>query len=435
MFRLVAVSGVDQGRDWELAPGRNAIGRSSDVTVQLRDAKSSRLHCVINLDGSAWTIEDLNSLNSTLLNGKPIRKGALSDGDRISIGETDLLFTTSADAGSHHMMTTVLQKEISDRNLKDFERELLAHGLVGRSRAIKLVLEAISKVAPTDATVLITGPSGSGKELVANALHYNSPRRAGNFVSVNCAALPESLLESELFGYERGAFTGATASRIGKFHYANGGTIFLDEIGDMPVGCQAKILRVLQERAYCRLGSHEIEHSECRIIAATNMDLEKAVEEKIFREDLFYRINVINIAIPPLLERIEDVEMLAGHFLEKYGSLHHKPIKSFSPEAIAAMMSHHWPGNVRELQNCIERAVLLGESSTITPNDLQLNPRHAPQPGPAMDFIPRSLRDVEREHILKVLDHTGGNKKRAAEILGIERNTLYDRLRQYGSLE
>jgi len=431
MYRLVALSGADRGREWALSNGRNVVGRSPDVGVHLRDARASRNHCAIDV-GDALMIEDLGSLNSTRLNGSLLKgRATLAEGDRIGVGETELVVAPAGRDVDGDLMTTVLQKEIRKTELREFEREMLAHGLVGRSPAIRRVLDTVARVAPTDTTVLIAGPTGCGKELVASALHYNSPRRNGHFVAVNCAALPESLLESELFGHERGAFTGAIAPRAGKFQYASGGTIFLDEIGDMPLGCQAKILRVMQERSYSRLGSNALEQTDCRVVAATNRDLEAAVKERAFREDLYYRVKVISIDIPPLAERVEDIEMLAVYFLERLCLVHQVAVKSLSSEAVTALNAHQWPGNVRELQNRVERAVLLGGSSVISPSDLGLSPSVEHQTA-ALSFVPCSLRELEKEHILKVLEYTGGNKKKAAELLGIERNTLYDRLRLYG---
>lgn len=433
MYKLVALSGEDRGQEWPLLVGRNLIGRGTTAGIQIQDSKASRNHCVVEV-GDLNSIEDLGSLNNTYLNGRPVQKENLSVGDRITVGDTEMVFSEVSDEAPVKLVTTVLQQEIRERKLREFERELLSHGLVGRSEGVQKVLEMIGKVARTDATVLITGASGSGKELVAGALHFNSHRKEGNFVSVNCAALPETLLESELFGYERGAFTGATASRAGKFQFADGGTIFLDEIGDMPPGCQAKILRVLQDRSFSRLGSNETDTVDCRIIAATNRDLEKAVEERTFREDLFYRLNVINIDIPPLAQRKEDIEILASHFMERFCALHSTPLKSFARDAVEALQTHNWPGNVRELQNCVERAVLLTDTRVISAGDLRL-PQSRQAATEATLYTVRSLKDIEKEHVLRTLEYTQGNKKRAAEILGIERNTLYDKLRQYGLRE
>ena len=295
-------------------------------------------------------------------------------------------------------------------------------GLIGESAAIKEVLSMIYRVAPSGATVLITGESGTGKELAARTLHAASPRKNRRFVAVSCAAIPESLLESELFGYERGAFTGATRSKPGKFALADGGTLFLDEIGDLPTSLQVKLLRVLQEKEVERLGSTLPRKVDVRIIAATNQDLRKKVEEGSFREDLFYRINTINIHIPPLRERKEDILPLAEFFLRKFSKEMGKDIKGFDREARKALLSYQWPGNVRELINVVERAVVLTRKNIITADLLALEPLKSPFP---------TLEELEREHIKRALDLAGGNLTRASELLGIHRNTLREKLKKY----
>jgi len=295
-------------------------------------------------------------------------------------------------------------------------------GLIGESAAIKEVLSMIYRVAPSGATVLITGESGTGKELAARTLHAASPRKNRRFVAVSCAAIPESLLESELFGYERGAFTGATRSKPGKFELADGGTLFLDEIGDLPTSLQVKLLRVLQEKEVERLGSTLPRKVDVRIIAATNQDLRKKVEEGSFREDLFYRINTINIHIPPLRERKEDILPLAEFFLRKFSKEMGKDIKGFDREARKALLSYQWPGNVRELINVVERAVVLTRKNIITADLLALEPLKSPFP---------TLEELEREHIKRALDLAGGNLTRASELLGIHRNTLREKLKKY----
>lgn len=295
-------------------------------------------------------------------------------------------------------------------------------GLIGESPAIKEVLSMIYRVAPSNATVLITGESGTGKELVARILHAASPRKDRRFVAVSCAAIPESLLESELFGYERGAFTGATKPKPGKFELAHGGTLFLDEIGDLPISLQVKLLRVLQEKEVERLGSTVPRKVDVRIIAATNQDLRKKVEGGSFREDLYYRINTINIHIPPLRERKEDILPLAEFFLRKFSREMGKDIKSFDREARKALLSYQWPGNVRELINVVERAVVLTRKNIITADLLMLEQLKSPFP---------TLEELEREHIKKALKISGGNLTRASELLGIHRNTLREKLKKY----
>ena len=315
-----------------------------------------------------------------------------------------------------------------------------ARRIVGTSPAILKVLEFIRRAAPTGMTVLIQGETGTGKELVASAIHYSSPRRGRPFVALNCAALPENLVESELFGHERGAFTGAVTKKKGRFELAEGGTIFLDEISELSLACQAKILRLIEEKTFERVGGVEPLRADARIIAATNKDLLAEVNAGMFREDLYYRLNVLAVSIPPLRERREDIETLALHFLKECGGRE----KKLSKKALQRLLEYPWPGNVRQLRNVIESAYVLGEGPEIRPEDLALK-----EPGarfaaslaadsakaagapPGEPWRPISLAELEKEHIRKVLAHTGGNKKRAAEILGIERCTLYAKIRQH----
>jgi len=309
--------------------------------------------------------------------------------------------------------------------------------IIGTSQAMRRVFEAIALVAPTEATVLILGESGTGKELVARAIHANSPRRAGPLITVNCAALPETLLESELFGHERGAFTGATERRRGRFELAGGGTIFLDEIGDLTPGPQAKLLRVLQSQEFERLGGTTSLTADARVIAATNKDLEAAVRTGEFREDLWYRLHVFPLTIPPLRERREDIPLLAEHFLRVYAERHRRRLRALTPRALDLLMRHEWPGNVRELEHTVERAVILARGEHLTPEELPPNLRAAAgspsDGGPPESAIPvgLTLKELERELICRTLEHTGGNRTKAAEVLGISRATLHNRLREY----
>ncbi len=338
----------------------------------------------------------------------------------------------------------VLEKALEFRRLEEevrLLRERLGErfdfsSLIGRSRPMRELFETLALVAPSDATVLITGESGTGKELVANAIHQNSPRRDKPFVKVNCAALHENLLESELFGHERGAFTGATAQRKGRFELAHGGTLFLDEIGDMSPATQAKVLRVLQEGEFERLGGTRTLKVDVRVIAATHRDLEAMVAEGTFRQDLYYRLSVVPVHLPPLRERPEDIPLLAEHFLRVYASKNRKPIAGFTPEAMDLLVRHAWPGNVRELQNAVERAVILCLGERITPRELPPAVRASAPPPPeapsAAEPGLRTLREAERELILRTLEETGGNRTRAARILGISRQTLITKLKEYG---
>jgi two-component system response regulator HydG len=307
--------------------------------------------------------------------------------------------------------------------------------IIGRSAAMGKLLETIAMVAPTEATVLITGGSGTGKELIANAIHQNSPRRERPFIKVNCAALPETLLESELFGHEKGAFTGAVARKKGRFHLAHMGSIFLDEIAEMSTVTQAKILRVLQERQFESLGSSNTVEVDTRVIAASNRNLEEEIREGRFREDLYYRLNVVNLDIPPLHDRRDDIPLLSGFFLKQYAKKNHRLIKGFNPRAMDLLMRYEWPGNVRELENVVERAVIMARGEMITPAEFPdaLKELDAELTQVEVALTPgRSLKEVEREMIVRTLEDTGGNRTHAAEILGISRRTLQLKLKEYG---
>jgi Nif-specific regulatory protein len=307
--------------------------------------------------------------------------------------------------------------------------------LVGTSPGMRQIEAQIGRVAPTNATCLIRGESGSGKELVARAIHYNSPRKDGPFVCLNCAALTETLLESELFGHEKGSFTGATEKKIGKFEAAHHGTIFLDEIGEMTVGTQAKLLRILEGHPFERVGGNTAIKVDVRVVAATNTPLEEAVHAGTFRRDLFFRLQVVEIRLPPLRERKSDVRQLADHFLRRYVRETGRKIRGFTESAVRKMEGYDWPGNVRELRNVVERAVALGNGPLLDANDIWLSsldllgPKAPVTEAPAYEAI--SLDEVEKRHILKTLEHTDWNKSQAATILCIERSTLDRKIKGY----
>lgn len=307
--------------------------------------------------------------------------------------------------------------------------------IVGTGEAMRRLKDMSAVIARSEATVLVTGESGTGKELIAKAIHYNSPRKNGPLVVVNCAALSETLLESELFGHEKGAFTGADKRREGRFMQANKGTIFLDEIGEISPAMQAKLLRAIQEREIQRVGSDQPLHVDVRIVAATNRDLKAEVEAGRFRQDLYYRLNVMIIAVPPLRERREDVPILAAHFLRKFAETNRKVAKGFTPKAMDMLLKHDWPGNVRELENAVERAVVLMPGDFVTEKELPLSIDQAPSSAEAeyrasqpSEILP--LEEVEREAILAALNVTGGNKTEAAKKLGITRKTLLAKLQR-----
>ena len=335
----------------------------------------------------------------------------------------------------------LLRRALAERRLGDENRRLKEQldskdgfeNIIGTSPAMREVFETIRQAAPTRATVLIQGESGTGKELVARALHQCSPRREGPFVPVHCAALAPTLLESELFGHEKGAFTGAVERRRGRFEMADGGTLFLDEIGEIDAALQVKILRVLEERKFERVGGTETLGVDVRLIAATNRDLRKKVAEGTFREDLFYRLYVVNLNLPPLRERDGDVALLAQHYLKALAAEHGRKALSISPEAMDALAAYPWPGNVRELRNAIERMVVLGTGERLDVRDLPATVREAGA-GPVAGTVPagRGLRDAERQLIEDALRRHKGNRTRAAQELGISRRTLHRKLNEFG---
>jgi two-component system response regulator HydG len=308
--------------------------------------------------------------------------------------------------------------------------------IIGRSEAMVRLLETVAQVAASEATVLITGESGTGKEMIAGAIHFNSRRKEGPFVRINCAAITETLLESELFGHEKGAFTGAHRRKEGRFVQAHGGSLFLDEISEMSQAMQVKLLRVLQERELTRVGGEDPIRVDVRVIAATNRDLLQDMEAGRFREDLYYRLNVVNLHIPPLRQRREDIPLLAQHFLTRFSEKNRKSFKGITPQAMDRLLKYDWPGNVRELMNAVERGVVLGRSEYLDVEDL---PLLVDELGKQRSVSPLqgdlSLEEVEKSTILKALESTGGNKSEAARRLGITRKTLTAKLKKYASVK
>jgi len=339
-----------------------------------------------------------------------------------------------------HVVEPLVEQRLRlrDAGLVEERRDdpILAPDIIGSSAPMQLAVATLRQVAPSRATVLITGESGTGKGLMAAAVHHHSTRAGGPFVVLNCASLADSLLESELFGHERGSFTGADAARDGRFRQADGGTLFLDEIGDIAPSTQVKLLRFLQERAFERVGGNQTIRVDVRIVAATNADLVERVRRGSFREDLFYRLNVVPIAMPPLRERSEDIPLLAAHILRKVASQNDRDIRGFSTGAMRRLMRHGWPGNVRELENAIERAVVLCREDQIVAEDLPSSVAPALPADRADDDAPGGtlkLADIERRAIMSALERTGGCTSRAAELLGISVRTLQYRLRQYAA--
>jgi len=358
--------------------------------------------------------------------------------ESMKAGATDFLLKPFS---LDHLMQ-VVAKALEVRALRDENRQLKAElgrryefdNIIGRSPAMQEIFDTIERVAPTRATVLLAGESGTGKDLIARAIHFHSPRRDRPLVKINCTALPENLMESELFGYEKGAFTGANTSKPGKFEQADTGTVFLDEIGDVPGAIQVKLLRVLQEREFERLGSNVTRHIDVRVIAATNQDLRAALEQGTFREDLYYRLNVVPINIPPLRERKQDIPFLANHFVKKLAPETGGRVESITDAAMAKLLSYHWPGNVRELENVIERSLVMCAGTELDAADIKLESAPRPRPQSEAHFLPEglSLDQYEQEIIREALRRADGNKSQAARMLGLTRNALRYRLTQMG---
>lgn len=327
---------------------------------------------------------------------------------------------------------TRLRREASDLRVRLQERYSFEN-IVGSSQEMQQVFKSVAQIAPSRATVLISGESGTGKELVAAAIHHRSPRASGPFVRLHCAALAETLLESELFGHERGSFTGADKKREGRFEQANGGTLFLDEIGEISLSTQVKLLRVLQEREFERVGGNQTLRVDVRVIAASNRDLKELVAAGRFREDLYYRLNVINLTLPSLRNRASDVPALAMHFLKRYAEENAKPVKGFSDAALALLVNHSWPGNVRELENVVERAVVVSDGETVEPQHLPPEFAVVSRRGGAVMIPGATMDEIERYTITKTLESVGGSTSRAAEILGISVRKIQYKLQEYGS--
>jgi DNA-binding NtrC family response regulator len=358
--------------------------------------------------------------------------------ESMKAGATDFLLKPFS---LDHLMQ-VVNKALEVRELRDENRQLKAElgrryeydNIVGRSEAMQEIFATIDRVAPSRATVLLAGESGVGKDLIARAIHFHSPRRDRPLVKINCTAIPENLMESELFGYEKGAFTGAAGTKPGKFEQADTGTVFLDEIGDVPAAIQVKLLRILQEREFERLGSNVTRHIDVRVIAATNQDLRAALEQGTFREDLYYRLNVVPINIPPLRERREDIRLMANHFLKKLAPDAGRDVESITDAAMEKLLNYHWPGNVRELENVIERGLILCRGKQLDVDDIKLETAPRPRPQNDQHFLPEGLTldQYEQEIIREALKRADGNKSQAARLLGLTRNALRYRLTQMG---
>jgi Nif-specific regulatory protein len=435
--RVVSEFGL--GRE---ADAGRAVEVSHTVVRQVLEECASVLHSDLVEGSGPVSSESLRSARLSSLLCAPLTLFGRSVG---------VIYLTATDPSTHfdedHLRLVTVISGVAAvalnnaRHVEQLEREnsllreesRVEHGMVGESEAMRRVYQFIARVAPTDSTVLIRGESGTGKELAAQAVHQNSPRRERPFVAINCAALTETLLESELFGHERGAFTGALVQKKGKLEVADGGTLFLDEVGEMAPVLQAKLLRVLQQREFERVGGTRTIRVDVRVVAATNRDLEEAVRAGTFRQDLYYRLNVVSFEMPPLRERREDIPLLASYFAAKYAAKFKRRVTGLSPEARECLTGYDWPGNVRELENAIERAVVLGSTERVLPEDLPENVLEAePSAGtahPAVTKYHDALREAKKQLILRAIEQSGGSFTEAARALGVHPNYLHRLIR------
>ena len=458
MGKLIVLDGPNRGAVLHVGPGLTRIGRERDVELGLPDLHVSRRHAsiAVEADGRA-TLSDLGSKNATYLNGiRLVGARPLASGDELRLGDTTLLFLDAARADGG---ADVAGDPEGDTVRLPFAEGTPEHaiaagaaGRVGRPRyligdteGIRRVSELVQRCAPLTTTVLVLGESGTGKELVCEALHRLGPRRRAPFVVVNCATLEPALLESELFGHERGAFTGAVARKLGLLELASDGTLFLDEIGELPLAAQAKLLRAIDRRQFQRVGGVETLTTDARFVAATHRDLPALVRDGRLREDLYHRLKVAEIRIPPLRERRADLPLLVEHLLHELRPQVASAVRDVTPEAMEVLLGYPFPGNVRELRNLLERCLIFARGDRVTVEDLPVEVRDAARPIPlppepvavereacvAGAVLP-PLADVERRHIERVLGQTGWNKTRAATLLGIDRNTLYAKIRAHG---
>ena len=437
-FTLVVQDG--QGPERVYVLDRDAtVGRDRACEVVLGAGGVSRKHCVLEKtrDGGL-VLRDLGSRNGTFVNGERVEKTRLKEGDKVGVGEA--VVRVEALRPAEEAATDATTRDLAKAPVAARSDQAVA--FIAESAEAKQVLRLVEKAAPTDSTVLVTGESGTGKEVVARLLHARSTRRSGPFVDVNCGALAPTLVDAELFGHEKGAFTGAEKRREGKLELAKGGTLFLDEIGELALDAQVKLLRVLEERRLVRVGGKEDVSVDFRLVAATHRDLEELVKEGKFRQDLFYRLEVIRIAVPPLRERASDILPLARLFLGRMRQRTGRAVEGFAPEAERRLLEHGWPGNARELRNVVERAVVLGEGSTVGTDDVYIpqaaDSADAPPP-PTKPGVgdsvplgpPPSLAEVEKKAVERALRWANWNKTKAAEILGIRRPTIYEKIKLY----
>jgi len=414
--RFKVNKGKDAGKELDIQKPYVSIGTLPENDLVFTDPTVSRKHAVIEEKPNGYILRDLDSTNGTFLDGVRVREAYLTPGSIIRLGQTELSFSP-------------LEERIENvkSNLDRFGE------LIGSSSPMREVYGILDRIAPTDVTVLLEGETGTGKELAAKAVHSHSRRAQGPFVVVDCGAVAPNLIESELFGHEKGAFTDAVKTRQGAFELADGGTIFLDEIGELSRDLQPKLLRALDQRETKRVGADKPVTVNVRVIAATNKDLEKEVKAGTFREDLYYRLSVVRIHMPPLRRRKEDVETIASHVLAGISSEIGKKITGLSPEASAALMTYSWPGNVRELKNVLGRASALCDGKRIEAKDLVLT--QGKKGATLEELSGKTLEDIEKAAIYATLTSVAGNKTEAAKVLGIAYSTLYEKMKKYGMRE
>ncbi len=431
--RFVVVEGLDQGIEREFTGERVTIGTAHSNDFVLSDLTVSRNHCEVAVEGSRYVLRDLESTNGTTLNGTSILEAVLSPGSRIRVGETELLFEPRKK-----------WERVSESKIDHFGE------LYGTSGVMRSVFGLLAKVAPTSLSVVISGETGTGKELAARALHHKSARNHKPFVVVDCGAISHNLIESELFGHERGAFTGADRARVGAFELADGGTVFLDEIGELPIELQPKLLRVLERKETKRLGSSSTTHVNVRVLAATHRHLIKMIQESTFREDLYYRLAEVVIKLPPLRSRKEDVPLLAERMVRAQTDAQQQRVLGLAPDAVQELQSRQWPGNVRELRNVIKRACALASSEYLSLQDIRVSagltagserPAALSSGGagtvsisdelPIKEAREKWLAPIEKEYLLRLLRRCDGNLDSAADQAGLHRKSLERLLRQH----
>ncbi len=430
--RLFIIAGPLEGAFFALPEGRITIGSHADNLLVLDHPSVAPEHCVIAGADCQYRVRSLVTSQPVRVNGHPVEELLLEHGDEIGVGDYVLLYLVFEGETPPGLRSRSALDSVRMGNSVSGPRGPLHHDMVGASEAMQAVYEFVARVAPTDATVLLLGESGTGKELAARAIHRNSPRAGRPFVAINCAALNENLLESELFGHEKGAFTGAVTQKRGKLEIAEGGTLFLDEIGELAPALQAKLLRVLQEREFERVGGTRAIRVDLRVVAACNRDLAEAVRRGAFRADLFYRLNVVSLRMPALRERKDDIPLLAEFFAARFRERSARRVLGFAPETLRRMLAYDWPGNVRELENAVERAIVLGAGEWIQPQDLPEAVLSAvPEAEPSTDYR-GSVLEARRRTVLRALEQARGNYTEAARLLGIHPNNLHRLTRTLG---